>query len=195
MRPKRIRVSTESLILMGVPKKFCSKTIDDFNTFDLSSLIEVKEYISSYINNLEQNIKENKGICFIGSNGVGKTMLSCIILKEAYINRYSCYRITYAQYLNAYTNNWKDDIEITDHERYISAEFLVLEEIGKELETKLSKPVLEELLRYREEHGLVTIICTNLVSSRIKELYGESVCSLINGNMDIIKITGRDMRY
>lgn len=195
MRPLRKKVSETSLVLLGIPKKFCSKTIDDFNTYDLDSLIKVKQYIVSYINNIEFNIKENRGICFIGSNGVGKTMLSCIILKEVYKHRYSCYRITYAKYINSYTENWKESIEISEYEYYLNAEFLVLEEIGKEIESKLSKPILEELLRYREEKGLVTIICTNLVSSKIKELYGESVCSLINGNMDIIKITGRDRRY
>ena len=70
----------------------------------------------------------------------------------------------------------------------------MLEEIGKEIDSKIAKPILEDLLRYREEHGLVTIVCTNLTPSTIKELYGASVCSLINGNMTVIVIDSEDMR-
>ena len=33
MRPLRSEVSKDSLIMMGVPKKFCNKTILDFENF------------------------------------------------------------------------------------------------------------------------------------------------------------------
>ena len=70
----------------------------------------------------------------------------------------------------------------------------MLEEIGKEIDSKIAKPILEDLLRYREEHGLVTIICCNLDLPEFKNLYGNSICSLVNGNETIIKIVGKDRR-
>lgn len=200
MRPLRSEVNKESLVMMGVPRRFCDKTIEDFNTYSKKSLSSIKEFVEDYINDLDTNVEENRGICFIGSNGVGKSLLSCIILKEMYKHRYSCRRVTFSSYISAYTESWgankseKDVIESELYEKYKGVEFLVLEEIGKEIDSKIAKPILEDLLRYREEHGLVTIICTNLTPVTLKELYGASVCSLINGNMTVIVIDSEDKR-
>lgn len=200
MRPLRDNVSNDSLIMMGVPKKFCNKTLSDFDTFGKKSLKQIKEFVEDYLTYLDDNVEENNGICFIGSNGVGKSFLSCIILKEMYRHRYSCRRVTFSAYISAYTESWgaskgeRDVIEQDLLDKYKGVEFLVLEEIGKEIDSKIAKPILEDLLRYREEHGLVTIICTNLTPNTIKELYGASICSLINGNMTVILIDSEDKR-
>ena len=77
-RPVRSYVSESSLILMGVPKHFCKIGLEDFKTYE--GVKEVKVFVKDYIDHLDQNIEENKGIFFCGSNGVGKSMLSCIIL-------------------------------------------------------------------------------------------------------------------
>lgn len=198
-RPMRPAVSESSLILMGVPKHFCKVTLDDFKEYP--EVREVKKFVKEYIDNLYDNMEENRGIFFCGSNGVGKSMLSCIILKEAYRRRYSCRRVTFSQYIGYYTEAWnvkdkkeKDALESDFYEQYKGVEFLVLEEIGKEIDSKIAKPILEDLLRYREEHGLVTIICCNLDLPEFKNLYGNSICSLVNGNETIIKIVGKDRR-
>ena len=199
MRPIRKYLDPQSLLMMGISKSFCDKTLEDFEA-DSESLKSVKDFVSDYIDNLSVNIEENKGICFIGSNGVGKSFLSCLIMKEAYRHRYSCRRVTFSSYISAYTESWgankteRDVIESTLYEKYKGVEFLVLEEIGKEIDSKIAKPILEDLLRYREEKGLVTIICTNLTPDTLKSLYGASVCSLINGNMTVILIDSKDMR-
>ena len=199
-RPIRKVVSESSLILMGVPKHFCKKTLDDFVAY--TEVKEVKDFVENYINHLDENIEENRGIFFCGSNGVGKSMLSCIILKEAYRRRYSCRRVTFSQYINYYTEAWnvrdkneKDTLESDFYEQYKGVEFLVLEEIGKEIDSKIAKPILEDLLRYREEHGLVTVICSNIPMKVVEETYGPSVASLCKGHMTPVTIVGKDMRY
>lgn len=198
-RPKRTHISESSLILMGVPKRFCSKTLNDFKAYP--EVKEVKKFVTNYIKNLDENMQDGTGIFFCGSNGVGKSMLSCIILKEAYRKRYSCRRVTFSQYINYFTESWnvkdKNERDVLDtdfYEKYKGVEFLVLEEIGKEIDSKIAKPILEDLLRYREEHGLVTIICSNLDLPDFKECYGNSICSLVNGTQTIIKIVAKDRR-
>lgn len=200
MRPLRTTLNPESLVLMGVSRSFARVSLRDFNTFGCKSLCDVKDFVQEYIDDLPQNMLQGNGICFMGSNGVGKSMLSCIILKEAYRHRYSCRRVTFSAYIGAYTESWgankteRDELERTLLEKYKGVEFLVLEEIGKEIDSKIAKPILEDLLRYREEHGLVTLICTNLTPDTLKDLYGNSVCSLINGNTTVITIDGKDQR-
>lgn len=200
MRPLRSEVSEQSLILMGVPKKYTSKTLKDFRDYGNTDLKEVRDFCGDYVENIEVNIEEGRGIFFYGSNGVGKSFLSCIILKEVYRHRYSCRRVTFSQYISAYTESWgatKDEKDMSNQDlldKYKGVEFLVLEEIGKEIDSKIAKPILEDLLRYREEHGLVTFICSNITPKEIAEIYGVSIMSIIKGSMTPIKIVGKDKR-
>ena len=200
MRPLRDEVSQKSLVIMGVPKKYTSKTLKDFSDYGSKDLADIKKFCGEYIDNLEDNIEDNRGIFFYGSNGVGKSFLSSIILKEFYRYRYSCRRVTFAQYINEYTRVWdyhgdeKDTMESDFYSRYKAVEFLVLEEIGKEIDSKIAKPILEDLLRYREENGLVTVICSNITPKVFTSEYGNSVMSLIQGNMTPIQLVGKDRR-
>ena len=201
MRPVRETVSERSLVLMGVPKRYTSKTIKDFKDYGSKELKSIKDFCVSYINNIHENFEENRGIFFFGSNGVGKSFLSSIILKEAYRNRYSCRRVTFSAYISYYTESWsvkdKDDrdvLEVDFYEKYKGVEFLVLEEVGKEIDSKVATPILEDLLRYREEHGLVTIICSNITPKEVEQKYGASIMSVIKGCMTPIKIVSKDKR-
>ncbi len=198
-RPLRSIINFNSLLIMGIPRKFHKVKIRDFNTFNSEYLKEVVGYIKSYILHIPERFKTCEGIFFYGANGTGKTMLSSLILKEAYRNRYSGRRVTFADYVSLCTSVWntynaeKEDLK---HKAsiYKNVEFLVLEEIGKEIDSSISVPILEELLRYREDNGLVTIICTNLTPDLIAENYGASIMSLIKGNMTPIKMETDDYR-
>lgn len=195
-RPLRTTISEKSLIIMGVSKRFCKYTIDDFKTFNDSKLENIKSFVQAYLNDLVDHVKNGEGIFFYGNNGVGKSMLACIILKEAYRHRFTCKRITFSQYISAYTESWSNksgDLEyLVDN--YKDTELLVLEEVGKEIDSKIAKPILEDLLRYREENGLATITCSNMTLENFRDFYGQSICSLVNGNQTFIKIIGEDRR-
>ena len=198
-RPLRTTLNSESLSIMGIPYKFHKVKIEDFDTCNDKYLEEVISYVKSYILNISARFKTCEGVFFYGANGTGKTMLSSLILKEAYRNRYSGRRLTFADYVSLYTSVWNsynDEKEDLKYKAsiYKNVEFLVLEEIGKEIDSSISVPILEELLRYREDKGLVTIICTNLTPDLIIESYGTSIMSLIKGSMTPIKMETDDYR-
>ncbi|MBO8161067.1 MAG: AAA family ATPase [Thermosipho sp. (in: Bacteria)] len=200
-RPIRTHLSPVNLSRRGVPKKFHNLTIDDFDDFEKQDLVKVKEVVKNYIENLDEVFEQNLGLLLYGSNGVGKTFLASLIVKEAYRHRYTSKRCTFVEYINEYTKVWnaksvqeKEELEELFYHNYKAVEFLALEEIGKELDTKLSPTILEDLLRYREDKGLPTIICTNLTPKTIVERYGQSIGSLIKGNFTPIKIVGADVR-
>lgn len=202
MRPLRKHLSPDSLSLIGIPKKFHNTTIEEFKTYNSKDLEEVQDCIARYISNMRFKLPEELGgLCLFGSNGVGKTMIACIVAKEAYRHRYSTRRVTFVEYMSRYTNVWgarsieEKDTALDDlYNNYKAVEFLVLEEVGKEVDSKASAPILEDLLRYREDNGLVTIMCTNLSPSDIEKRYGVSVYSLLKGNMTPIRIEGIDKR-
>ena len=200
MRPPRECMSPRSLMMIGIPKHLTDKGIEDFDTFGEEKYEAVKELVANYIANLDGNFDGCRGIFFYGSNGVGKTVLASLIIKEAYRHRYSAYRVTFANYISSYTRLWsskdlaeKEELE-ADLYKYKAAEFLALEEVGKEIESSVTAPILEDLIRYREDKGLPTIICTNLQMKNLRGQYGESVYSLLKGNMKPIKIEGEDRR-
>ena len=200
-RPVRTHMNETSLSLIGIPKTFINKSLEDFVTRGSSALSDVKKLVRSYLDSIDDNFENNKGLFMYGSNGVGKTMLSCIILKEAYRHRYTSRRTTFVEYINKYTRVWdaknSDERDMFEDELYTyykSAEFLVLEEVGKEIDSKVAAPILEDLLRYREDHGLVTIICTNLNIKLMTERYGESCISLLRGNTTPVMIECSDKR-
>ena len=203
MRPERKYMSPNSLNLIGIPAKFHNTSIEDFKTYSNSGLEEVQDYVARYLSLMRKYtpLSQLKGICFFGSNGVGKTMLACIILKEAYKLRYTARRVTFVDYMSQYTLAWsarnldeKEAAEDNLYTNYKAVEFLVLEEVGKEVDSKASAPILEDLLRYREDNGLITIICTNLSPKDLNSKYGASIESLLRGNTVPIQITGKDKR-
>lgn len=202
MRPLRKYLSPKSLSLIGIPKKFHEITIEDFKTYNSKDLDAVQDCIARYISTMNwQTLDKLGGLCLFGSNGVGKTMLACIVAKEAYKHRYSTRRVTFVEYMSRYTLVWgarsieeKESAEDDLYNNYKAVEFLVLEEVGKEVDSKASAPILEDLLRYREDNGLVTVLCTNLSPKDLESRYGVSVSSLLKGNMTPIRIEGIDKR-
>lgn len=202
MRPRRKYLSVNSLSLIGIPKKFHETALSDFETGGNKDLCNVKDFIKGYLTSLSvKPLSSMGGICFFGSNGVGKTMLSCIVAKEAYACRYSVRRVTFIDYMGVYTRMWGakslDEKEAAEDELYTgykAIEVLVLEEVGKEVDSKASAPILEDLLRYREDKGLVTILCFNLSLKDIQTRYGASISSLLQGNTTPIKLVGVDKR-
>lgn len=199
VRPIRTKISEVSLRLIGIPSKFLNTTISDFECSN-PDLKDVRSFVKRYIEHIDDNFYNSSGIYFCGSNGVGKTMLSCVILKEAYRHRYSCRRVTFSEYIEIYTRSWScssEEREVSEDELYTyykGVEFLVLEEAGKEIDSKIAAPILEDLLRYREDKGFVTIFCTNIDIDTMKEKYGSSIVSLIKGSMTPITIVSRDER-
>ena len=193
MRPKRTKISKKNLVNCGVPSRLHDLYLEDLEVED-----KIKQYVLCYTEHLDKVYQEGKGIYFFGNNGVGKTTLACMILKECYTYRYTCRRITFMDYVSLYTRAWGDSEVKQEVEEEInkikSREFLCIEEIGKENDTKVAVNVLEDLLRYREDNSLPTIICTNLSPKVIKERYGNSIYSLMKGNCVPIKVSGEDRR-
>lgn len=198
-RPKRKEYSLKSLSLIGIPSRFATMDLEDFEA-ETPGMIQVRIEIANCLNNIRDG-EFDYGLFLYGSNGVGKTMLSCIVAKEAYLFRWFVRRVTFVDYVNAYTRMWgvksvdeRDHIEGEFYSNYKGVELLVLDEVGKEIDSKVSAPILEDLLRYREDHGLITIICTNLTIDAFEKRYGQSCVSLVKGNMIPLKISAEDLR-
>jgi DNA replication protein DnaC len=199
-RPARPALSGASLRMIGVPEKFHSFSLGDFDANKLGALARIKDFVAGYIEDIDGNFSKNMGILFYGSNGTGKTTLASIVIREAYRLRYTARRVTFVEYIDRYAAGWgksAGEREVADDEFYTyykSVEFLCLEEVGKEIDSKIAAPILEDCLRYREDRRLVTIACTNLSPGDLCDRYGQSVHSLLTGNMTPIQMDFMDKR-
>ncbi|MFI3211676.1 MAG: hypothetical protein R3Y64_11590 [Peptostreptococcaceae bacterium] len=202
MRPKRTSISSLNLSRRGIPKEFHNATLDDLKDFGSEDRRVVNTFVRDYIENIHSQFQNNKGIILSGSNGVGKSFIASLIIKYAYVNRYTSRRCTLVEYKDAYTRMWgskspseKEELEEQFYLNFKAVEFLALEEIGKDITlNNTTVGILEDLLRYREERGLVTIICTNYTRVDLIDKYGSSINSLIQGNCTAIRIVDSDKR-
>jgi len=193
-KPPRTKLNPKNLSRRGIPRLFFNATIDQYNIDP-----EIKNIFSRYLDNLDQMYEDNVGLMLYGTNGSGKTYLASLVVKEAYRLRYSSFRVTLQEFINLQFQ--KNDLDVFERlQDIIFADFLVIDEVGKEIAPKsnFNVIVLEELLRQRETSGKPTILCTNLPlegEGGLYQQYGKSIKSLIEGCFVKIKFTGKDFRY
>ena len=194
-RPVRTTLSAKNLMYRGVPREYIHADLDEYPIEE-----NIRELFARYMDYLDEMFDDKINLILYGSNGSGKTYLSSLIVKEAYRRRYTSFRVTLKSFIDMHFKRDKDELIAEKLDEIINAEFLVIDEVGKETfdKSQLNITVLEELLRERDTQGKPTIICTNLpLEGRggLYEQYGKSIQSLIDGNFVKIKFEGEDNRH
>ena len=191
-RPIRSHLSRKNLSYRGVPKEFYNADLDEYPIDE-----DKKDIISRYIDNLPMMVEDKMNLVLYGSNGSGKTYLTSIIVKEAYRQRYTSFRITLETFIQLHFKN--DDYSVEKLQKIYASEILVVDEVGKETVMKNDFNIVkfEELLRQRDTEGLVTILCMNLDlegNGGFYEQYGNSIKDLVEGNAVKIEFEGDSNR-
>lgn len=179
----RSTINKSALINIGIPREYAGKTYKDYIFKEVSLKTFVKEYLEKAGN-----------VLMYGSNGTGKTLLACLLLQTFYVKRFSCKRINLSSYIELVTSSWDDKEKVAEKEEFKKYDFLVIDEIGKEIKTSLVNPLIEELLRHRIEKDKNTILITNLPLETLFEEFGASIESILKGNFTPIKMVGKDKR-
>lgn len=163
----------------------------------------VKDKIQSYCNKIDKAFNLGLGLCLYGQYGRGKTFLSTYILKKASLAGYSIYFSTLAEMLNNIRRSFdlspeqKDIYEYELDKNYIETQFLVIDNVGSEYRRDNSTfvPIIfDEMIRKRKFNNNVTIITTNKEPSKLREVYGEAVYSILESSLKLLKIRGKDNR-
>lgn len=191
--PLRNVLRMENLISRGVPREYAKATLADFEMDK-----DLYKLFYNYLTNIELMHDDNVSLILFGMNGNGKTWLSSLIVKEAYIHRYKSMRVTLQSYIDMHFKRDREEI-VYKLAKIEEVDFLVIDEVGKEVFSKgqFNIIALEELLRKRETLGLPTIICTNLPlrgNGGLFMQYGKSIESLVNGNYFPVEFVGDDFR-
>ncbi|MFR7871109.1 MAG: DNA replication protein DnaC, partial [Fenollaria timonensis] len=87
-----------------------------------------------------------------------------------------------------------DGDAITKRDLFYNTDFLIIDDLGTEIDTQISSKSILDLINYRLSKNLKTLITSNLNVDAIKENYGERLSSRILSNYYIYRFKGRDLR-
>lgn len=164
-RPCSCRVATlrrEKLTAAGIPERYRECTIDNFNDMKSAELTSAKRAAREFVDRFPF---VDAGLLFVGDSGRGKTHLACAILSELVSSKGT--RGLYADssaLLNRIQSTFRADSEGTRESvlaPFMSAELLVLDEIGATPPHPWVQDVLYDLLNTRYNGKRITIATTN----------------------------------
>lgn len=153
--------------------------------------------IKKYTDNIAEFSRQGMGLYLSGDIGTGKTMLANLVMKWLVHQGYTCFATTFAQMIEMYTAGWTDKDEKAWFQRkFLNSQFLLLDDIGKERDTKiaLNETTFDAVLRQRVSNGRPTFITTNLTAGDLQDGYGASILSLIKEQSLEEIVAGQDYR-
>lgn len=153
--------------------------------------------IRAYCEDLAAAREGGRGWVFMGQNGVGKTALACSILCAAVRVGFSAGYLTAQEYVGSAIAA-RRDVDLETWRRSVAgADFLVLDELGKEYRKEGSEFAIAELdglLRWRRGELLPTVICTNYTVGQLQGEYGASLWSIVLDRLDRLQFARGDFR-
>lgn len=178
----------------NIAVKYRSLTLDQITH---PQTTEVRSRIAEYINNLDENLEEGRGIFLYGSTGLAKTSIASIVLIEALKKGKTGYFLTLDALVDLYASGWKDEeAKNRYHELVLETDVLVIDEIGNETRTNtnLVGSCLNDVLRRRFNNAQTTIATSNLFFKKIKDVYGDEVYSIFSESVTPYEFKGIDFR-
>ena len=182
------------MIRSGIPREFWHIEFDNF-LGNSDKLKLVKKYCKKI------NVARDEGFGFLlfGKNGVGKTSLIMLILKEALRNGYSAFYISLPRIFKQIYMSWEFPELATELRNIMaSTDFLAIGELGKDYHRKdsmeFARAEFDCLFRERREECLPTLLDTNLSIEELADTYGGSLMSLFRSRLRFIKMVGPDYR-
>jgi DNA replication protein DnaC len=177
----------------GLPKLYLNKT---FENFDVGKNEKAIKRIKEYLQNKEW--RKGKGLYITGTVGCGKTHIASAIVHElAKENVYTLF-VFVPDFLDEVRSTYDEEQEEEDREDPLelarNSSVLVLDDLGTEKVTEWAKEKLLQLINYRINNNLATIITTNLTMKELYERLGVRIYSRIKGMCEEITIWGEDRR-
>ncbi len=180
----------------GLSQEFQRLSFDDMTHVNVNA----KNAVFQYADNLEYNVRTNRGLILWAKNpGTGKTLLATWLVKYAMGAGYDCYFVQFNEMIDIFTAGWRDEEERAWFIRRVrNVPLLVVDDIGKELESRgvsgMVTSMVDMVMRHRVASGLPTIITTNLTPAKIKNSYGDYVVDLLAEQCSMVEVPGEGYR-
>lgn len=209
----------------NLPIKYIKNSIDDFKILgdtDREREFNEKSFnqFMEYYNNLEDNLREGRGIILCGSVGIAKTFLLTQLAKKvmeifddenkkiqdenlkqsAIYNKFYYIQATTLTQLMFPTGLNEDELKVRRGIKTIAG--LWIDDISKLSETKGGHEIsfLDDILRWRDLNNLTTFYTSQLPFDSFKDFKGldaalsKPIHDMIRGNTEIITLRGESQR-
>ena len=186
-----------SWVNSNIKEKFFNMSFDDYEVVNDTQRL-AKEKLIAIANG------GNRSLLLLGSNGLGKTMLSSIALKQRGGYIFKMYEIIIKIKSSYKSNSSVDEADILN--MLSECPLLVIDEVGKQFGSESEKNWLSYVIDERYERNRPTVLISNLKlmkecseEEKNEGLYSErylgrdSVSRLVEC-ADIVTITGEDYR-
>ncbi|MBE6732071.1 MAG: ATP-binding protein [Ruminococcaceae bacterium] len=157
-----------------------------------SAMYKTFEYCKSYAENFSLH---SDSLLFMGSTGLGKTHLSLAIAGVVISKGFGVVYGSAQSFASMIERERFKEIENEDvATTLISADLLILDDLGVEFQSPYVTSVLYNIIDSRIMKNAPTIISTNLSIEDIKKKYSERLVSRILGGFSRINFYGKDIR-
>ncbi len=171
IKPDYLDITFEKYLNPALKKRVGAKVYGQYTT--------IHKNVAKWINQVNKG-NSKYGLLFFGENGDGKSTLANSVARHFLDKDVLCPVISMTDLLNLYFKEW------VVPDRALTPPVLVIEEVGKEVETRKghSAHVFEHIIKSRADSQKATILVSNFKKKGDDGLYakyGPSVESLIDG--------------
>lgn len=133
-------------------------------------------------------------LLFVGGTGTGKTHLAAAIANNLVERGIQARFGTFQNHLDEI----RKEFDQSGQKHYLDdikgVPMLVIDDLGKERKTDWTQSILYDVINYRYEHMLPTVITTNLTTDELANHCEGAVWSRLNEMCDTILMVGKDNR-
>jgi DNA replication protein DnaC len=175
----------------GVPRSFWNVT-----SADITHNKQVfQTIIRNYTKKRRKVLAKGWGLLLMGDNGAGKTIFASYIATQFLRRGTSIYYTTMVGLNEDFKRGFEDRPFAARLETALEAEFLILDEMGKELRSDGHLGVrLEQVLKQRYDDARPTVLATNLSWEELIKRYGSSIESMLEGRYVKVPLDAGDYR-
>lgn len=172
-------------------RRFLDRTFENFDTS--KDKVAYKSAVSFAERDDLFTGKQNC-VIIMGDVGTGKTHLAAAIANRLIERGIPVLFGTFSDHLEKI----KEEFDNTSIKTYLSkmksTPMLVLDDLGKERRSEWTQQILFDVINYRYEHMLPTVITTNFNDDGILNYVGNAIASRLYETSDSIRTTGNDYR-
>ena len=185
---RKVFVYLKELVYSKIPQEYWELEWDKIDIKPKSA----KTLTTKYLDNFSSAKSKGKGICYIGTNGIGKTTLLCEIGKVAIQHGFRTFYTTAQSYIDFKMSGNTNMLERIEEK----TDVLLLDELDKPYKKKGSDYVpakIEELFRKLLPKNTIVCVASNFSENEIEEVFGDSVFSIMKRKIKFLTLLGDDV--
>lgn len=154
----------------------------EVSTGQIPSNLDHLPVLNKYIEGLEDNILNGRGLLMMGDYSTGKTGASVCILKEALNKGFTVLYVRERDLRSFFFDKTPFDGEQTVIQRMQDVDLLIMDDLGSSHAKEYTLDLIETVFRWRSDDMKATVTSTNLNPQAIKEHFGNSLYEVLKAN-------------